>query len=127
MAAKRISAQSKQMSVSKILYHGSSEKFIEFDPSFYNSGEGVSKFPGWYFTDNMKGAYYHCVNYLRAASGWVYECAVPVEFVVENCERNYTDGIYGCQAYGVLLEHSLRIAVKRVLPVDDVALLLWPI
>jgi hypothetical protein len=114
------------MNNSKILYHGSAVKFSAFDPKFYNSGEGVSKFPGWYFTDNMKGAYYHCTNYLRVNSGWVYECEIPQDFIVDNCEGYYTDGIYGCQAYGVLLKNSSKILINCVLSLEVLEPILWP-
>lgn len=99
------------------LYHGSKSFFDSFDPVYYRTGEGAGSFVGWFFTDNLRGAERHVISYLRHLDGFgfVYECEVPDEYVVTNCENGYTDSCYGCQSSGVLLEYSNRIKILNVI------------
>lgn len=59
-----------------LLFHGTRKTFDKFDLAFYGTGEaGVCV--GFYFTDNLKGAYQHATRYApRSGEPLVYVCEV---------------------------------------------------
>lgn len=110
----------------KTLFHGSNAAFSTFDPAFYYKGEGRGTFKGWHFTENIRGAYFHCTNYLKGAYKRVYECKIDKRLIISDCEYGHTENVYGGQADGVLLEHSDQIRIIRLWTLTEIEELLWP-
>jgi len=104
----------------RLLFHGTKSRFDRFDPKFSKSGEGVGCFDGWYFVENLKGAYFHVESYLSSVqgTGLVYVCLVPNNRIIENCESGLTESGYHDQTSGVEYFHSDEITIIEVLPVD---------
>lgn len=107
-------------SIPDLLFHGSRTIFTRFDPKFFNSGEGVSNFKGWYFVDKLKGAAKHAESHLRdiPRPGYVYVCKVPKYHVVYDAERGWTDSCYHSVTYGVPLDLSDSIEIIEILQVE---------
>ena len=100
----------------KLLFHGSKANFTSFKPDCFNSGEGVSQYLAWYFIDNLKGAYYHAEQILRAGKeGLVYVCLIPVNIILDDLEQGFTDNKYHGSTSGVDLFYSEHIEIIEVL------------
>lgn len=67
-----------------LLFHGTRKKFERFDSAFFGTGEaGVGV--GFYFTDNLKGAYQHATRYApRPGEPLVYVCMLREPALILN-------------------------------------------
>lgn len=101
----------------KLLFNGSRESFTQFDPVYVGTGENVTneEQPSWYFTDNLKGAFYHVERYLRSAgTGSVQVCLIEEQYLQEANE--YPDSIYQCHPLVVPIQFSENITIVESLP-----------
>ncbi len=108
--------------MSKVFFHGSKALFSQFDGLFHGTGEGTDNdFNGWFFCDTPWGSIKHVEGYLRdrPGKGLLYVCRIPDAVLIPNCERGWTDTIYGNQAYGVDLKDSKYIEIIEILPLED--------
>jgi len=107
---------------SEIYFHGSKALFKQFDSQFHGSGEGTDNdFGGWFFCDTPWGSIKHVQGYLRdiPGDGYLYVCKIPDNALIPDCEKGWTETIYGNQAYGVSLNNSRHIEILEVLPLVD--------
>ena len=71
-----------------LLFHGTRKPFERFDRAYYDTGEN-SVGIGFYFTDNLKGAYNHATAYaLKPGTPLVYICKIREEALVLNLQHS---------------------------------------
>ncbi|WP_144392636.1 hypothetical protein [Pleionea sediminis] len=94
-----------------LLFHGSRNNFDRFNPRFKHSGDGTGNFEGFYFIDNLKGAWWHCKNRLKANRGeaYIHICEVPDHFIEYNIE--WPDSHYSSSIYGVKYIYADAISI----------------
>ena len=106
------------------LYHASRCSFERFDPAYYQTGEGVGNYEGWYFCSTPREALRHCESYLRCNAaknqGFILECQIESKYVDNDIDGTFTEPCYDGRVSGVSLFNSSKIKIIRIISPHDV-------
>ena len=103
-----------------LVFHGSRNKFLRFDPAYQQSDEAARDFTGFYFVDNPYGAKWHCESPLRCTGneGYIYVCEIPERFLRREIQCSGCH--YRGDTFGVRSTDINLLTILEVIPLAKI-------